>query len=51
MINLMKVYQLPFSKIYKNKKMFVKLVDVMPRVSDDDSVTLNCDKAIAEAAR
>ena len=47
----MKAYRLPFSKIYKNRKMFVRLVDVMPRVSDDDSVTLNCDKAIAEAAR
>ena len=43
MINLMKVYRLPFSKIYKNPKMFVRLVDVMPRVSEDDSVTLNCD--------
>ena len=51
MINLRKVYRLPFSKMYKNPKMFVKLVDVMPRVSDDDFVTLNCDKAIAQAAR
>jgi len=51
MINLMKVYRLPFSKIYKNPKMFVRLVDVMPRVSEDDSVTLNCDEAIVEAAR
>ena len=47
----MKVYRLPFSKIYKNPKMFVRLVDVMPRVSEDDSVTLNCDEAIVEAAR
>ena len=51
MINLRKVYQLPFSKIYKNKKMFVKLVDVMPRVSEDDSNILNCDASIVEAAR
>lgn len=51
MINLRKVYKLPFSKIYKNPKMFVKLVDVMPRVSEDESVTLNCDAAIVEAAR
>ena len=51
MINLMKAYRLPFSKIYKNPKMFVRLVDVMPRVSEDDSVTLNCDEAIVEAAR
>tara|TARA_A100001015_G_scaffold320837_1_gene448734 strand:+ start:1083 stop:1985 length:903 start_codon:yes stop_codon:yes gene_type:complete len=47
----MKAYRLPFSKIYKNPKMFVRLVDVMPRVSEDDSVTLNCDEAIVEAAR
>ena len=51
MINLRKVYHLPFSKIYTNPKMFVRLVDVMPRVSDDDSVTLNCDKAIVQSAR
>jgi len=51
MINLTKAYRLPFSKIYKNPKMFVRLVDVMPRVSEDDSVTLNCDEAIVEAAR
>ena len=51
MINLRKVYSLPFSKIYKNPKMFVRLVDVMPRVSEDDFVTLNCDEAIVEAAR
>lgn len=47
----MKAYSLPFSKIYKNPKMFVRLVDIMPRVSEDDSVTLNCDEAIVEAAR
>lgn len=51
MINLRKVYRLPFSKIYTNPKMFVRLVDVMPRVSDDDFVTLNCDKAIVQSAR
>ena len=44
----MKAYRLPFSKIYKNPKMFVRLVDVMPRVSEE---TLNCDEAIVEAAR
>ena len=48
MINLRKVYRLPFSKIYTNPKMFVRLVDVMPRVSKE---TLNCDEAIVEAAR
>ena len=46
MINLRKVYRLPFSKIYTNPKMFVRLVDVMPRVSDDDFVTLNCDNGL-----
>ena len=51
MINLRKVYHLPFSKIYTNPKMFVRLVDVMPRVSDDVFVTLNCDKAIVQSAR
>jgi thymidylate synthase (FAD) len=53
MIGLRKVYKIPLSKIYKNPNMFVKLIDIMPRVSEDtdSSLNINCDAAIAEAAR
>lgn len=53
MIGLRKVYKTPLTKIYDNPNMFVKLIDIMPRVSENttSSLIINCDAAIAEAAR